>query len=562
MKKLFIWAMSAMSALVVFFAANSSFSAYAAGKDVSSLGLSVTLKQKEFDYTGDMIRPEYMLNGKTGWTTEDQQTDNYSIGYRYNINAGTGSIVAVGKGEYTGQTTLATFTIKPLDIKDRNDLVININSAVYTGAPVLPSLDITLGTRTLKESVDYTISAENNTNIGYVSGTVNFIGNYTGTRSIYFNIALAPINHFTAYAGGSGNVLKWDSVNADKITIFRQDDNGGALKVIGTTTGSEFTDTSAPQLVNCFYTIQTEASQNGKKYTALSYSRKISAGLKAPTVSVAYNNGSAVLSWDSNANAAGYFVYMDGKPITDLRGANNTTYTVDNVSASDKHSFTVSVFGNVNGQTYYSPQSEPAGSKLAEEPGVLKNAVKGDTRSFTITDTQKETSTPGGTVTLSDDDMATLEKFAAEHFTEGMTDTEKLLITMDWINRSTNYALTTSDWNKIAKSSYVDAIFNKQTGQCAQYNGAMVSMMRYLGYQANMILGWRGSYPSNYWQHYWGEIEIDGTKYILECGNYGRSGSWSYFLTPYERTDGKYIINCKNMEAKSGWYYDDWWFWY
>lgn len=562
MKKILIWAMSAAASLVVFFAANSSFSAYAAGTDVSSLGLSVTLKQKEFTYTGDMIRPEYMLNGKTGWTTEDYQTDNYSIAYRYNIDAGTGSIVAVGKGGYTGTATLATFTIKPIDVKDLDDLVINLNAAVYTGKPVLPSLDVTLGTRTLKESVDYTISAENNTNLGYSVGTVNFIGNYTGTRSIYFNIALAPINHFTVSAGGSGNVLTWDSVNADKITVFRQDDKSGGLKAIGTAKGSEFIDTSAPQLADCFYTIQTEASLNGREYSTVSYSRKVAARLNAPSVNVVYSNGSAVLSWDSNPYASGYFVYMDGKVVTDLRGADNTAYTVSGVSASDKHSFTVSTFGNVNGETYYSPQSVPAGAQPAEEPSVLKNAVKGDTRSFTITDTQKQTSTPGGTVTLSDADIATLDKFAAEHFTEDMTDTEKLLITMDWINRNTNYALTTSDWNKIAKSSYVDAIFNKQTGQCAQYNGAMVSMMRYLGYQANMILGWRGSYPSNYWQHYWGEIEIDGTKYILECGNYGRSGSWSYFLTPYERTDGKYIINCKNMEASSGWWYDDWWFWY
>lgn len=555
MKKLFLWSMSAVTALFAFFAANSSFSAYAAGKDVSSLNLSVKLKDNVFTYTGDMIRPEYMLgNGETGWTSEDYHGENYSIGYRYNIDAGTGSIVAVGTGEYSGQTTLATFTIKPLDVKDISDLTINIGAAAYTGKPTLPCLDVLIGSRVLKESVDYTISAVNNTDIGYTTGSVNFIGNYTGSRSIYFKIDYAPINHFTAYANGSGNLLKWDSVSCDKINVFRYDDKNNAITLIGTTTGNEFTDTSAPQFCNCYYTVQSEATYKGKQYTSISQSRKVPAALKAPKVNLTSSNSVVTLTWDSNPDADGYFVFMDGMPVTDLRGAYNTTYTASGISTSDKHIFTVTAFAGVNGETVYSPQSDPVNSM--EEPSVLRYATKGDRRTFTITDVQKQTSSLHATVTLTDDDFAILDKFAAEHFTDSMTDTEKLRTTFEWINRNTNYALTTSDWNKISKSSYVDAIFNQRTGQCAQYNGAMVSMMRYLGYEANMLMGWRGTWPGNYWQHYWGEIEINGTKYMIETGNYGRSGSWSFFLAPYEYTDGKYIINCKNMQASyGGWYY-------
>ncbi len=556
MKKFIVQTLSFAASLAAVIVINGTSSAYAssAGKDVSSLNLGVRLKETVFTYTGGTICPEYMLtNGETGWTNEEYHGKNYTIGYRYNIDAGTGKIVAVGTGEYSGQETLATFTINPRDIKDIPDLKVNTGMAAYTGKPVVPCVDVTVGSRELKESVDYTISAENNTNIGYTTGSINFKGNYKGSRSIYFKIEYAPINHFTARQEASGNVLKWDNVSCDKISVYRQDDKSNTNKLIGTTTNSEFVDTTAPQFSDCHYILQSQATYNGKRYYSTSQSRTVTTTLNAPTMNMTADNGVINLSWNSNPEADGYFVYMDGLFLTDLRGTHETTYTVSNVDPSDKHKFGISAYANRDGQFVSSPQSEQIDSR--QEQSVLAKAEKGDRRSFKVINSQKQTDSVS-TVNLSDNDFAILEKFAKEHFNDNMTDTDKLQYTLEWINRNTNYAYTSADWGRIKGKSNVEAIFSLKTGQCLQYNGAMVSMMRYLGYEANLILGWRGTWPSNYWQHYWGEIEIDGTKYMIETGNYGKSGSWSFFLAPYNYTDGKYIVNCKNMQADfGGWWY-------
>lgn len=79
-------------------------------------------------------------------------------------------------------------------------------------------------------------------------------------------------------------------------------------------------------------------------------------------------------------------------------------------------------------------------------------------------------------------------------------------------------------------------------GQCAQYNGAMAAMTAYLGYDACVIQGYRGSYSGYHWQHFWCEVNIQGRRYLMETGNYGKDGSWSYFMCPYEQTSG-YVIN-------------------
>ncbi|MCD7741275.1 MAG: transglutaminase-like domain-containing protein, partial [Ruminococcus sp.] len=105
-------------------------------------------------------------------------------------------------------------------------------------------------------------------------------------------------------------------------------------------------------------------------------------------------------------------------------------------------------------------------------------------------------------------DQKILKKFADEHFEDDWSDYDKIQYTFDWIVSNYTYA-TGSNWTKISGLSYVDAIFNYKLGQCAQYNGAMVAMINYIGYNATLV-----HVPG----HYRGEIEIDGVVYVIDAG--------------------------------------------
>lgn len=119
---------------------------------------------------------------------------------------------------------------------------------------------------------------------------------------------------------------------------------------------------------------------------------------------------------------------------------------------------------------------------------------------------------------------------------------QKAQYTLEWINQNVHYAKG-SDYNKIASRSYVDAIFNKKAGQCLQYNGAYAMMLTYLGFEARIIQGWRGT-PKNKWSHYWCEMKIDGKWYLMETGNNEDSGDWMHFCQTY-RNAGGYMLNGK-----------------
>lgn len=127
---------------------------------------------------------------------------------------------------------------------------------------------------------------------------------------------------------------------------------------------------------------------------------------------------------------------------------------------------------------------------------------------------------------ISDADIKIIEEFAAEHFTPGMTLTEKLLVTHQWIHKNVTYSYDSKAefWSR----SYPYAVFKLQMGQCAQYNGAMAAMLAYFGFDVYMVKGCVNGTS----QHFWTEVLINGQRYYIETGNEGKNGHWQYFFEP------------------------------
>jgi hypothetical protein len=124
-------------------------------------------------------------------------------------------------------------------------------------------------------------------------------------------------------------------------------------------------------------------------------------------------------------------------------------------------------------------------------------------------------------------DLKIMQDFEKLHFQSGMSDTEKALYVFQWIHYNPVYDY---DYQTSANYSYVECIFKEQTGQCLQYNAALVEYMNYLGFNARIIQGYRGQ-SSN---HFWGEVQANGRWYCLETGNFKKDGGWRYFCERYD----------------------------
>ena len=133
-------------------------------------------------YTGNEIKPKVIV--KNGDTTLKAGTD-YTVEYENNTEIGTGKANITGKGNYTG-TVYKEFNIKA---KDLNDCTIqDIEDQDYTGSEIKPEITVKNGDKTLTAGTDYTVSYENNKEIGTATVNITGKGNYTGTVTKTFHI--------------------------------------------------------------------------------------------------------------------------------------------------------------------------------------------------------------------------------------------------------------------------------------------------------------------------------------------------------------------------------------
>ena len=165
----------------------------------------------EYFYTNSPITPEVSVTWNGTQLTKD--TD-YTVGYTNNTNAGKATVTVTGKGNYTGTKT-GSFTIAPAQL---NDATVKVNGTyTYTGqaqTPTAGDVVVTLGGRTVP-SDQYTISASDNMNAGQATATVTAKagGNYTGSASGKFTIALASLND--AKVEVSGGPFTYDGTSKD-----------------------------------------------------------------------------------------------------------------------------------------------------------------------------------------------------------------------------------------------------------------------------------------------------------------------------------------------------------
>ncbi len=135
-------------------------------------------------YNGQFQEPTVVV--KDGDKVLTIGTD-YLLGFDDNVNAGLGIVMVHGIGNYKG-TAYATFNL--LDKELTADMIEAIADQSYTGQAIEPAVVVKDGETVLEEGRDYSVTYENNVEVGTATVTVTAwtSGNYRGEVKATFNI--------------------------------------------------------------------------------------------------------------------------------------------------------------------------------------------------------------------------------------------------------------------------------------------------------------------------------------------------------------------------------------
>ena len=496
----------------------------------------ISLSADSFYYQGSYIKPDVTVVHNA----QVLSPENYEVLYCNNKNIGTAEVIIVGKGDFTGTIT-KTFQITtiPASLVE----VSAIEDQYYDGWEKHPYFRVTYNGESIW-NYDYTITS--NINPGKAKIVITFDSPiFEGTKTVYFNIILEPMEYLNVTALSDSEVyLTWNYVPCGKYYVYRYDEEKGSYVRIARTSNTYYTDKNLEEITKYQYAVK--AVKSSKSNTAIK--KAVRTMLKTPELTLVTKNKAADLKWTKNSKADGYQIYRssnwaDEKKVKTIKDYKTTKWTNTKLNNDYDYFFCIRAYKKIGGKTYYSQMSHTqySGSSSARVNGAnLKSHT-----SFKVYNVQGTKTTFMYNINLSESDIKLLDNFKKKNFKEGMTREEQLQVTLNWINQNVKYALN-DDWTKISGKSWVEAIFKYKLGQCAQYNGAMAAMMAYLGYDVQVVMGYRGTWKTNYWQHFWTEVKIQGSTYIVETGNYGRSGGWSYLVRRYSEAPG-YIKNQKNL---------------
>ena len=314
------------------------------------------LNFKSYTYTGAPITPAITPPSLGG--AQLKEGVDYKLVYENNINAGIATARLIGIGKYDGQLSLEwRFLIKPQSIKTAE--VKEISDKSYTGKAIIPSLSVSCGGKKLVLNKDYTVSGEDNKNIGEATLTISGKGNYAGDKKVKFTIKKLSMKN----AKISGIKDKTHTGKARKLSIKVKTSAGVTL-----TKDKDYT-VSYKNNVD-FGTATVKIKGKGSKYTG-TYTATYNIIPKTPEFAkvTKRTKTTLTLNWGHVDYATRYQIYRatskDGKYKRVYSTPDRWTYTYKDTGLKEgtHYYYKIRAYKKVDGKKYYGEWSDIISTK-------------------------------------------------------------------------------------------------------------------------------------------------------------------------------------------------------
>lgn len=222
----------------------------------------IKISKESYTYSGEACTPKVKI---TIGGIELVNGVDYVCKYTENVNVGTATVTCTGKGHYYGVKT-KRFKIKRKSISKAS--YFHAADVTYKGVKLYPKVVIKDGRRKLKQDKDYKLSYTKSFYIGEGIVTVRGIGNYSGTKKVYFKIKPPKTKILSKKSLTNGRImLQWKKIsNADGYQILYSKDrkNFKTLKYVKGSNVNSYIK-KLPKGSKYYFYIRAYKTSGGKK---------------------------------------------------------------------------------------------------------------------------------------------------------------------------------------------------------------------------------------------------------------------------------------------------------
>lgn len=226
----------------------------------------------------------------------------------------------------------------------------------------------------LKKGDDYTVKylQSSRKNTGYYEVQVTFKGDYSGTKTLGFQIAPKKTTDLEMKKSTTSTVtLSWDKMaGATGYTVYQYYPSKKTYKKIKTVTGTSYTVKKKSAGTKYYYAVRAYAdTDDGKLYGNYSDVLTVATKPKKPTVALTAGNDKATVSWKKVSGASGYNIYMASSKNGTYKKVGSATskktkITVKNLKSNKTYYFKVKAYKNADGKKVYSSWSTVKGVRV------------------------------------------------------------------------------------------------------------------------------------------------------------------------------------------------------
>ncbi|MGN0468229.1 MAG: leucine-rich repeat protein [Acutalibacteraceae bacterium] len=334
-----------------------------------------TIPTKGHKYVATVTAPTCMAEGYTTHKCSvcgDVYTDSKVPATGKHTNKTTTTKATTSKdGKVVTTCSVCKTTLSTTTIYKASSVNLSKTSFTYNGKVQKPTVTVKNSKGTaLKNGTDYTVSYSSGCkNTGKYAVKITFKGNYSGSKTLTFNILPSKTSKLTATQSTTSIKATWKAVTGAsgyKVTLYSSKDK--ALKTIYTTnttyTFSKLSKgTTYKVRVTAYKTIDSK-KVSSSVYTQLTTATKTD----APSIKVSSSaKKTAKISWSKVTGATGYTVYYSTSKngtYKKLATTTGTSYTNKKLSSGKTYYFKVAAYKTVDGKNIYGAYSSVKYAKI------------------------------------------------------------------------------------------------------------------------------------------------------------------------------------------------------